>query len=152
MSIRHGLIIVLILLPAPGAIGEDNLNYQYDLESQATGDGERWKCRLQTFVPVTAPVQATVLPIADRHVEYAAKVLQRLKQAELRAEMDDSSERMNNKVRKAQNQKIPYMLVVGDKEAEQGLVALRLRSGENPGPISIEAFLERFKQEVEAGA
>ena len=65
--------------------------------------------------------------------------------------MDERSERMNPKIRDAQNQKIPYMLVVGDKEVEQGAVALRLRSGENPGPVSLEAFLGRAQGDVEAG-
>jgi threonyl-tRNA synthetase len=59
---------------------------------------------------------------------------------------------MNAKIRDAQNQKIPYMLVVGDKEIEQGAVALRLRAGENPGPIPLEAFIARARQEIAQGA
>jgi threonyl-tRNA synthetase len=58
---------------------------------------------------------------------------------------------MNAKIRDAQKQKIPYMLVVGDKEAESRQVALRLRSGENPGPMSLDAFLERARQDITAG-
>ena len=58
---------------------------------------------------------------------------------------------MNAKIRDAQNQKIPYMLVVGDKEMEQGQVALRLRGGENPGPMALEAFLQKAKHDIEAG-
>ena len=56
---------------------------------------------------------------------------------------------MNAKIRDAQNQKIPYMLVLGDKEIENNQVALRLRSGENPGPISLDAFIERAKEDIE---
>jgi len=98
-----------------------------------------------------APVQAVLIPIADRHLSYAHEVAEKLKQVGLRAEVDERSERMNAKIRDAQNQKIPYMLVVGDKEVEQRGVALRLRSGENPGPVSLEAFLERAQRDVEKG-
>ena len=97
-----------------------------------------------------APVQAMLIPIADRHVDYARQTAVRLKEAGLRVEVDDRGERMNAKIRDAQLQKIPYMLVVGDKEAESGQVALRLRSGENPGPIPLAAFLERVQAEVAA--
>jgi Threonyl-tRNA synthetase len=58
---------------------------------------------------------------------------------------------MNSKIRDAQNQKIPYMLVVGDKEIEQSMVALRLRSGDNPGPVTLESFLERAQLDVASG-
>jgi threonyl-tRNA synthetase len=98
-----------------------------------------------------APVQAVLIPIADRHLPYAYEVSENLKAAGLRVEVDDRGERMNAKIRDAQNQKIPYMLVVGDQEAENGQVALRLRSGENPGPMPIEEFIEKAKQDVEAG-
>lgn len=95
-----------------------------------------------------APVQAMLIPIADRHLDYAYQVAKELKAAGLRVQVDDRSERMNAKIRDAQNQKIPYMLVVGDKEVENGQVALRLRSGENPGPMKVAAFLEQAKQEI----
>jgi len=95
-----------------------------------------------------APVQAMVIPIADRHVEYARQTAARLKEAGLRVEVDERGERMNAKIRDAQMQKIPYMLVVGDKEAESGQVALRLRSGDNPGAMPMEAFLARAKDEI----
>ncbi len=71
-----------------------------------------------------------------------------MKKAGLRVQVDDRSDRMNAKIRNAQMQKIPYILVVGDKEIEQNSVALRLRSGENPGPIPLEAFMERARQEI----
>jgi threonyl-tRNA synthetase len=99
-----------------------------------------------------APVQAVLIPIADRHLPYAEQVAAQLKAAGLRVEVDERGERMNAKIRDAQKQKIPYMLVIGDKEAEQGQVALRLRSGENPGPMDLGSFLERAKREIEEGA
>lgn len=95
------------------------------------------------------PIQAVLIPIADRHVEYSQKVASELKQAGLRVRVDDRAERMNAKIRDAQTQKIPYMLVVGDKEMESGQVALRLRNGENPGPMPVAAFLERAKKDIE---
>ena len=96
-----------------------------------------------------APVQAILIPIADRHVEYAHQVARKLKGSGLRVEVDDRNERMNAKIRDAQLQKIPYMLVVGDKEMEQNSVALRLRSGENPGPMPLASFLEKAGQDIQ---
>jgi threonyl-tRNA synthetase len=97
-----------------------------------------------------APVQAVLIPIADRHVEYAREVSEKLKDAGLRVDVDARGERMNAKIRDAQNQKIPYMLVIGDKEMESSQVALRLRSGENPGPVSLEDFLNKANEDIEA--
>ena len=97
-----------------------------------------------------APVQAILIPIADRHVEYAYQMARKLKGSGLRVKVDDRNERMNAKIRDAQMQKIPYMLVVGDKEMEQSGVALRLRSGENPGPMPLESFLEKAGQDIQA--
>jgi threonyl-tRNA synthetase len=88
-----------------------------------------------------APVQAMLIPIADRHVAYAEGVADRLGEAGLRVEVDESSDRMGNKIRKAQEQKIPYMLVVGDKEIEAEAVAVRLRTNENLGPKSVDEFI-----------
>jgi threonyl-tRNA synthetase len=99
-----------------------------------------------------APVQAVVIPIADRHNEFAARVAEQLRAQQVRVEVDDRGERMNAKIRDATLRKVPYMLVVGDKEAEQGTVAVRLRSGENPGPTALAAFLARIRQEVESKA
>jgi threonyl-tRNA synthetase len=66
-------------------------------------------------------------------------------------EVDERGERMNAKIRDAQRQKIPYMLVVGDQEVAQGQVALRLRSGENPGAMAVQAFIERARQDIQKG-
>ena len=90
-----------------------------------------------------APVQAMVIPIADRHVEYANQVAGRLRADGMRASVDDSTERMQNKIRKAQGQKIPYMLVVGDKERDGGAVAVRLRTGEDLKAMPLEQFVAR---------
>jgi threonyl-tRNA synthetase len=90
-----------------------------------------------------SPIQAEVIPIADRHLDYAERVAKRLRDAGLRVEVDDRSERMNAKVRDAQMQKIPYMLVVGDKEAESDAVSLRLRTNENIGAVPLERFIAR---------
>ena len=95
-----------------------------------------------------SPIQVAIIPIADRHLEYAGKVLQELKTAGLRVMLDDRGERMNSKIRDAQNQKIPYMLVIGDKEQEEGKVALRLRNGENPGPMSINEFVAKARDDI----
>ena len=95
-----------------------------------------------------APVQAVVIPISDRHLEYAAWVAAELDAAGLRVQVDDRSERMQAKIRDAQLQKVPYMLVVGDKEQEAKAVAVRLRSGEDLGPVHIEEFLLRAVDEV----
>lgn len=95
-----------------------------------------------------SPIQATLIPIADRHMDYTHEVAAELKKAGLRVSVDDRPERMNSKIRDAQNQKIPYMLVIGDKEVENKQVALRLRNNENPGPMSVSDFIARAKDEV----
>jgi threonyl-tRNA synthetase len=96
-----------------------------------------------------APVQAVVIPISDeKHGEYAEQVAERLREAGLRAEVDARHERMNAKVRDAQLQKIPYMLVVGDKEAAADAVAVRLRTNENLGAVPIADFIQQAKQIV----
>jgi threonyl-tRNA synthetase len=88
-----------------------------------------------------APVQAVVIPIADRHVDYAWEVARRLSAAGLRVEVNDSSDRMQAKIRDAQMEKIPYMLIVGDREMQNGEVNLRRRDGEVPGAMSVDAFI-----------
>jgi threonyl-tRNA synthetase len=137
-------------------VGEDGQEHRpYMVHRALMGSMERFMGVLiehyaGAFPAWLAPVQAMVIPIADRHAGYARQVVGKLKEAGLRVEVDERNERMNAKIRDAQMQKIPYMLVVGDKEAESGGVALRLRSGENPGPMSLAAFLERAQAEVAA--
>jgi threonyl-tRNA synthetase len=96
-----------------------------------------------------APVQAVVIPIADRHVEYANTVADALRGAGLRVEVDVRAERMQAKIRDAQLQKAPYMLVLGDREKEAGTAAVRLRSGENLGATKLEELITRMRAEVE---
>ena len=97
-----------------------------------------------------APVQAVVIPIADRHLDYARRVEAELKAEGLRLKVDARPERMNSKIREAQLQKVPYMLVVGDKEADTATVAVRLRSGEDMGRWSLAEFKAMAKSAVEA--
>ena len=95
-----------------------------------------------------APVQAVVIPIADRHLDYAEEVRGRLAAAGARVQTDARGERMNAKIREAQLQKIPYMLVVGDREAAAGAAAVRLRSGENLGAIPVPDIAARIAAET----
>jgi threonyl-tRNA synthetase len=95
-------------------------------------------------------VQAILIPIADRHIEYANSVGDQLKTAGLRIEVDERSERMNAKIRDAQLQKVPYMLIIGDREVEKGAVAVRLRSGEDLGAMPIDDFLSRAEEDIQA--
>ena len=83
-----------------------------------------------------APVQAVVLPIAERHADYGAQVQRQLLAAGIRAELDAASETLNKRIRQAQKQKVPYMLIAGDREVEDGQVSIRLRSGENLDPLA----------------
>ena len=99
-----------------------------------------------------APVQAVIIPIADRHLEYAQRVESRFAAAGIRIEVDDRGERMNAKVRHAQLQKVPYMLIVGDREAEDDAVSVRLRSGENPGPTPVESALAMIQEAIASRA
>ncbi len=99
-----------------------------------------------------APVQAILIPIADRHVEYCQGLVEKLKAEGLRVEIDDGGDRMNAKIRKAQMQKIPYMLVAGDKEVEVGAVAVRLRSGEDLKAKSIDDFLSLVRESIASRA
>jgi len=96
-----------------------------------------------------APVQAMIVPIADRHNAYARQVAQGLRGAELRVEVDDSDDRMGAKIRNAQLQKIPYMLVVGDREVREGTVSVRLRTEEDMGPHTPSDFRARVLEVVQ---
>ena len=96
-----------------------------------------------------APTQAVVIPIADRHQEYAEAVKARLEAGGYRSEVDGRSERMNLKIRNAQLQKVPYMLVVGDREQEDGAVAVRTREGGNLGAMPLDELMARLSEELE---
>jgi len=95
-----------------------------------------------------APVQAVVIPIADRHLGYAREVAEKLRVEGLRVELDDRPERMNAKIRDAQNQKVPYMLVIGDSEMESGQVSLRARDGSQEKDLPLDGFITRVKERI----
>jgi threonyl-tRNA synthetase len=95
-----------------------------------------------------APLQAVVLPIADRHLEYAGSVRDQLTAAGLRAKLDERQEKIGYKIREAQLQKVPYMLVVGDREAAEGTVAVRTRSGGDQGSSSLSDFIVLARDEI----
>jgi threonyl-tRNA synthetase len=95
-----------------------------------------------------APVQVVVLPISDRHRDYAVHVQKRLAAAGLRVELDDRQEKINYKIREAQLQKVPYMLVAGDREAAEGTVAVRSRAGGDLGARPVDAFIADALEEV----
>jgi len=95
-----------------------------------------------------APVQAIVLPISDRHLSYATTVRAALQHAGLRVRLDERQEKIGYKIREAQLQKIPYMLVVGDREAESGTISVRERSGGDKGAASIDAFIASARDEI----
>ncbi len=97
-----------------------------------------------------APVQATVLPITDRHVEYARKVHERLLAANLRSHLDDRNEKVNLKIREAQLQKVPFMLVVGDREGETNAVAVRHRKHGDQGAKPVEQFITEARALVDS--
>jgi len=99
-----------------------------------------------------APVQAILIPISDQHVEYAHRVTNDLKTEGIRVEIDDRSERMNSKIREAQLQKIPYMLIVGDAEVSSATVSIRLRNGQNIKAQSINEFKNIIKTAIESKA
>ncbi|OLD57258.1 MAG: threonine--tRNA ligase [Acidobacteria bacterium 13_1_40CM_2_56_5] len=135
-------------------IGADNTEHRPVLIHRAIfGSFERFIAILiehyaGAFPLWLAPVQAVMIPIADRHVEYCRQVRDRLNAAGLRVDIDSSLERMNAKIRNAQLQKIPYMLVVGDREQEQGAVSVRLRSGEDLKSKPLDEFLAMAKEAV----
>jgi threonyl-tRNA synthetase len=95
-----------------------------------------------------APVQAVVIPIADRHNDFCHEVGSRLKAAGLRVEVNDSNDRMNSKIRQAQLQKVPYMLVVGDREIEADAAAVRTRAGEDLGAIPVGDVVDMLINQV----
>lgn len=98
-----------------------------------------------------APLQVVVLPIADRHAEYATRVAEQLRLAGLRAQVDTRREKVQYKIREAQLQKVPYMLVVGDRETQAGTVAVRERSQGDLGPMDPDRLLELLRERLARG-
>jgi threonyl-tRNA synthetase len=99
-----------------------------------------------------APVQARVLPVSAKHAEYAGTVHRRLADAGVRAELDDRSEKLGYKVREAQLQKVPYVLVVGEREAREGTASVRKRGGEDAGVMPVDRFLAEVTAEIRTRA
>lgn len=95
-----------------------------------------------------SPIQVIIIPISEKHLEYGQKVLEQLKSSGIRVELDDRSETMQAKIRDAQLQKIPYMLIVGDREEKENTVSVRNRKGENLGTMPQDRFLEKIKSEI----
>ncbi|MBM3144017.1 MAG: threonine--tRNA ligase [Chloroflexi bacterium] len=136
-------------------IGEDGERRQpYMIHRALLGSMERFMGVLiehygGAFPLWLAPVQAIVIPIADRHIPYAEEVAARMEAAGLRVEVDARGDRMNAKIRDAQNQKIPFMLVVGDHEVENNVVAPRLRSEERLDALRVEDLIGRMQKDIE---
>ena len=99
-----------------------------------------------------APVQVKVLPISDKYIEYGEKVLNALKDAGIRAEIDTRSEKIGYKIREAQTQKVPYMLIAGAKEEEENLVAVRSRKDGDQGQKALDTFIAEIKEEIRTRA
>jgi threonyl-tRNA synthetase len=144
-------------------IGEDGAEHPvYVIHRAPLGTHERFTAFLiehyaGAFPTWLAPIQARVVPISEKVNDYAEKVRQALFDtpvvngtAGLRVDVDWSSERMQKKIRDAQLQKIPYMLVIGEREAAEGKVAVRLRSGKDLGAMPLETFIKRIKDEAES--
>jgi threonyl-tRNA synthetase len=143
-------------------IGEDGAEHPlYVIHRAPLGSHERFTAFLiehyaGAFPVWLAPIQARVIPISEKVSDYANKVVEALFAAPvvngtagLRVDIDTSAERMQKKIRDAQLKKIPYMLVVGEREAAEGKVAVRLRSGKDLGPMPLDAFIARIKREAE---
>ncbi|OGE30518.1 threonine--tRNA ligase [Candidatus Daviesbacteria bacterium RIFCSPHIGHO2_01_FULL_44_29] len=96
-----------------------------------------------------SPVQVKIIPITDRHIEYAQKVLEQLKNANIRVEIDSRGEKMQAKIREAQMHKIPYMLIIGDREQEANAIAVRTRDGEDRGATPVADFIKQISEQTE---
>jgi threonyl-tRNA synthetase len=135
-------------------VGADNAEHRPVVIHRAIfGSFERFMALLlETYAGAfplwIAPVQAAVLPIADRHAPYAASVRDRLAAAGLRADLDGRQEKIGYKIREAQLQKVPYMLIVGDREMADGTVAVRSRAAGDQGPSTVDVFIAAALEEV----
>jgi threonyl-tRNA synthetase len=135
-------------------IGEDGREHRpYMVHRALLGSMERFFGALiehygGAFPLWLAPVQAVIIPIADRHIDYARRVQAALQAADLRAEVDTRTERMQAKIRDAQLQKTPYMLIVGDRDLAAEAASVRLRSNEDLGAMPIPAIIARMQDEI----
>ena len=94
-----------------------------------------------------APVQVKILPISEAHREYARKIKQQLKDADIRVELDERDEKIGYKIREATMQKIPYMVILGDKEIEANAIGVRSRKDGDIGQMSVGNFINKIKEE-----
>lgn len=137
-------------------IGDDGLEHNVIMIHRTVlGSMERFLASLiehygGAFPVWLSPVQAVIIPIADRHIDYAHEIESEFKEEGIRIEVDDRSERMNLKIREAQLQKIPYMLIVGDKEKASSGVSLRLRNGDDAGLETSAQVKARIKTAIDA--
>ncbi|EKD90647.1 MAG: hypothetical protein ACD_30C00112G0088 [uncultured bacterium] len=99
-----------------------------------------------------SPVQVKIIPITDRNLEYAKKLLEQFKDSKIRAEIDERGETMQAKIRDAQNMKIPYMVIIGDKEQESGMISVRKRDGESLNNLDFKKFLDELNSEIDKRA
>jgi threonyl-tRNA synthetase len=135
-------------------VGEDGkMHTPVLLHRAVTGTTERFMAVViehygGAFPVWLSPVQAVVIPVADRHLDYAREVQERLVEKGLRIEVDDSANSMQKKIRENARQKIPYLLIVGDREAEQGSVNVRRRAEKQQKALDVEEFAERVLREV----
>ena len=97
-----------------------------------------------------SPIQALVLPISDRHQEFASNVHKKLREHDIRCEMDTRSETINYRIREAQVSQVPYMVVIGDKEQENNQVALRHRRDGQIGVMGVDELVERLTREIDS--
>jgi threonyl-tRNA synthetase len=136
-------------------IGDDGLEHRVIMIHRTVlGSMERFlACLIEHYggaFPVwLSPVQAVIIPIADRHIDYAHQIERELGEENIRSQVDDRPERMNLKIREAQLQKIPYMIIVGDREVASSNVSLRLRSGEDIGLQTLSQVKGRVKAAIE---
>jgi threonyl-tRNA synthetase len=144
-------------------IGEDGSEHPvYVIHRAPLGSHERFTAFLiehyaGAFPTWLAPTQVRIVPITEKVTDYAHKVRDEIFNTPvvngtsgLRVDIDLSNERMQKKIREAQLQKIPYMLVIGEREAAEGKVAVRLRSGKDLGAMPLETFIARIKREAES--
>lgn len=96
-----------------------------------------------------SPIQVSILPIADRHLENAGKIRDMLVEHGVKAEVDGRSETLQNKIREATLQKVPYMGIIGDKEIEKNCLSVRTRAGKDLGQLKVEDFLKKIKEEID---
>ena len=136
-------------------IGEDGKEHRVVMIHRTVlGSMERFlACLIEHYggaFPVwLSPIQVVIIPIADRHLSYAQEVASELRAEGLRVELDDRRERMNLKIREAQVQKVPYMVIIGDREVQSSTLTVRLRTGENLTSQMLSNFKERIKNAIE---